>query len=385
MKKANFLFCILFSLFFISCEKDDNSGYTPPKEEEEEPENPIEPEEKNISLFYIDNITKDSAYYEAVKIGEYLWMNRNFNHHTETPVTREQLNKVLTEYRLNPNHFQIDPKVFSEYFGEYYSQAYIGHLNDHGIFYEGKERKLLLNKETNRPEWRLPSKADFRQLFAMCGDASEYAVRITLACKPGENPAAIAIPGTYWISTLNTNRYGFNCMPGGARHHNPDTWGTCFAEGDCPRYNNQRGDFYITFMAVRWHATDGAVSIHDYPDTQGPKLWHLQNIRWCRKLTDEELGYKLYIKVNNISNDEWASLKEQLKISENDFLSKVAEGKILSKNVDIKKTKLGEKAPDSYIELPKGYVRGFYVQFILDIDQPTKNISQIVDMAKHLK
>ncbi|GAB6011111.1 hypothetical protein [Viscerimonas tarda] len=379
MKKLSYIFlcCFFASLILSSCRDNDDS-----------PQNIVE---TKIPLYYKDITTADAdtVHYEAVKIGEYLWMNRNFNHFTETEVTRAQLNKVLTEYRLNPNDFQVNIDDFNKYFGQYYSQAYIDHLNRFGYFYEGKERKLYLDSD-NRSEWKFASKADFRQLFAMCGDASEYAVRIALTCKPYENPAAIPVPGTYWISRLNTNKYGFNAMPGGARHHAADEWGTCFGENDCPTFQNKKGDFYIFIMTTKWAASDGSVTIHDYVDTSGGKLWHLQNVRWCRKLRDEELGYKLYIKANNLSSSEWTAIANQYKaaptdyIAETGFVSKIQAGVIKSNNVDIKKIAIGENAPNDYVELRKGYIRGFYVQYILNVAQPSRNVPQIIDMAKGL-
>ncbi|MDR1811022.1 MAG: hypothetical protein LBR34_11595, partial [Prevotella sp.] len=285
------------------------------------PEPPEPPELVNpvIPLLYVDIMSKDSAYYEAVRIGEYLWMNRNFNHYSEVPVTRAQLNKVLHEYRLDSTAFTVSIDDFNTYYGQYHSIQRFLHMNENGYVYEGTKRKLLLNPETNLPEWKLPDKSDYRQLFAMCGDASEYAVRTTLACRPYENPAAIPI--TYWIGMDNTNRYGFNCMPGGARHHAEDTWSTCFGVGDCPVYYNYRGDFYITFMAVRWVSSEGTVSIHDYPDTGGGLLWHLQNARWRRRLTDEELGYKLYFKVKNMGAEEWNAIASEYLSAATDYIA----------------------------------------------------------------
>jgi uncharacterized protein (TIGR02145 family) len=332
----------------------------------------------------------DSACYEAVKIGEYLWMNRNLSHFDQNQVTRQQLDLVLTRYRLNPRDFQISIDDFNKYYGQYYSANYTyDHLRDgkHGMVYEGKDRKLMLNPETHFPEWKLANKADFRQLFGMCGDASEYAVRTALACRPYENPAAVPI--SYWISSINTNRYGFNAMPTGARHHAPDVWSTDFEDGTpAPVFQNQTGDFYNTFMSVGWAAADGTVRLHDYVDTEIGYLYHWQNIRLCRRLTDEELGYKLYIKADVPS---WNDIVNEYQSKGDDYTAelvlfdKLKRGIISPNKVDIQKVNLGISAPAGYVELRKGYVRGFYVQYILNIAQPTKTMMQIMDMAKGLR
>ncbi|MDR1809389.1 MAG: hypothetical protein LBR34_03155 [Prevotella sp.] len=381
MKELFCLFCSVWvSLCLFSCSEADEPSTI------EEP--PVE--ETVIPLFFWDDARGDTAHYEAVKIGEYLWMNRNINHFAEAPVTRAQLDTVISRYRLNPANFQVSLEDFNKYYGQYYSVNYTYyHLRDgnHGYIYEGRERKLLLNPETNLPEWKLASKADFRQLFAMCGDATEPNVRATLSCKPYENPAAVPI--TYWISHTNTNRYGFNAMPTGARHHAPTAWSTCFGDNDCQTFMNQPGDFYITFMAVRWAASDGTVTVHDYVDTEGGYLWHLQGIRFCRRLTGEELGYKLYIKADNPAWNELArtycSPEYSDYYAELYLMDKVRYSIIKADEIDIRKVDLDEDAPEGYVELRKGYIRGFYVQYILNIDQPTKNIAQIINMTGGLR
>lgn len=75
-------------------------------------------------------------------------------------------------------------------------------------------------------------------------------------------------------------------------------------------------------------------------------------MRWCRRLTDKELGYKLYINQDQ---------------------------------TDIQKLDLEDTAPYGYSELPNGYLRGFYVQYILDNPQPQKTISELVRMTEGLR
>jgi uncharacterized protein (TIGR02145 family) len=390
MKKLYILaHSVCLSLLFFSC---DDSELVPPVAPSAAPNSIARFEHmgKTIPLFFRDDKRGESAYYEAVKIGEYLWMTRNINHFTETPVTREQLDLVLTRYRLDAKNFQVSVEDFNKYSGQYYSVDYIYyHLRDenHGFVYEGEDRKMLLDPKTNSPEWKLANKADFRQLFGMCGNGSEYDVRTTLVCRPYENPAALPI--SYWISDLNTNKYGFNAMPTGARHHAPSQWSTHFGDGaPDPIFQNQKGDFYISFMAAAWAAADGTVRIHDYPDTQEGYLYHLQNIRFCRRLTDSELGYKLYIKA---AVPTWADIANEYQSKGDDYTAelvlfdKLNQNIIQADKVDIQKVALGASIPSGYVELRKGYIRGFYVQYILDVAQPSKNVAQIMDMAKGLK
>jgi hypothetical protein len=93
------------------------------------------------------------------------------------------------------------------------------------------------------------------------------------------------------------------------------------------------------------------VIIHDYPDTSRGKEWLWKPVRWCRRLTDSELGYRLYI--NN-------------------------------ERTDIKKMEPNSIAPRGYHALEKGYLRGFYVQFILGKENPEKTVAEIIKMADEI-
>ena len=140
-------------------------------------------------------------------------------------------------------------------------------------------------------------------------------------------------------------------MPGGARFNGPQVWELKHNhEGtDNESINVSTGDFYGFTQAAMWQTWDGKVSIDDYPHGDIGKTWHWMPIRWCRKLTDEELGYKLYINQTQ---------------------------------TDIKKLSLTDSIPEGYQELPNGYIRGFYVQFIMNNPNPQKTVSDIVAMAK---
>lgn len=92
--------------------------------------------------------------------------------------------------------------------------------------------------------------------------------------------------------------------------------------------------------------------LHDYVDTKDVLSYHMMNVRWCRRLSDIELGYKLYINTNQ---------------------------------TDIRKLDLDTPPPSGYEELPHGYVRGFYVQYILNNPNPTITVSKIVDYARNVE
>ncbi|WP_163267925.1 hypothetical protein [Dysgonomonas sp. 216] len=342
-------------LLFSACGSDSNS-------DSDDDDNPTPADTiVKIPLYFEDSFYNVKADYQAVRIGEYLWMNRNFNHYLSndrynTP-TRAQLNKVLEIYRRKVSSFQVNMDDFTKYFGLYYNRMEVEHLYGHAgscVMFEGKDR-VIVRQSTGTPgdsirAWGLPADNDFRQLFAMCGEVTTSSIRFALSCKPYENPVAIPIPESYWFSSRNTNRYEFNLMPGGARFHTKTDWGLCFqGNEDCHDYVGSTGDFYMFYEAVRWAADNSkTVSVHDFVDCKEGKLWHWLNVRWCRKLSDKELGYKLFIN---------------------------------AERTNILKLGLEETVPAGYSELANGYLRGFYVFYILDREHPLKTIREIVNMA----
>lgn len=98
--------------------------------------------------------------------------------------------------------------------------------------------------------------------------------------------------------------------------------------------------------------TLGYVGIHDYITSKEYESYHYLNVRWCRPLTDIELGYKLYINKDK---------------------------------TDIKKLGLKDSPPEGYIELPRGYTRGFYVQYILNDPNTKLTVSNIINYAKSVQ
>lgn len=316
--------------------------------------------------------------YNAVRIGEYYWMDQNFSHYVKWgndfeniyPITQDLMNRYVERININPNQFQLSNiNDFEKYYGRYYSYPSILYMNKYGQMRDQNDQVIS--------GWKIPAAEDFRQLFAMCPfntthDSQHIAlnerdVRFALSPKPNENPMAynIAEPGstvykTYWFDQKNnTNKYKFNMMPGGARLNGDGPWcnglgpvNGCYTDG-------KKGDiyhlFYASYMAIQCWGDElsiGATKLTDYLDTREVVSYHMMNVRWCRRLTDLELGYKLYINADQ---------------------------------TDIKKLDLKTPAPSGYTELPHGYVRGFYVQYILDNPGTTLTVSDIVSYARNVQ
>lgn len=349
MKIKNLFMLLLFAAILSACSDSDGSDKVPAPSPSPSP-SPWPPYNgNNIDISFLDPNINVSARYEAIKIGEYLWFNSNINHYPASiETTREQIDLVLKRYRLNNNKYNVSLNDINKYYGLYYNRTDYEYIESHRSSYIIKEN----GKAINPGAWGAPSRADIAQLFAMCGNGKEVDVRTSLTCKPGSNPAAIS-GYTYWFSTSNTNKYGFNLMPGGARFHAKDRWVIKHDhnDNDVEVFDVSPGDFYGFVEAAILLAWDGRVTIDDYIKFDTTKSWHLMTIRWCRKLTDDELGYKLYINLNKM---------------------------------DIIKLGLNKPAPSGYTELPHGALRGFYVQYIIERNKPNASVAEMVQLAKSL-
>lgn len=341
----------------------------------------------------------DYSPYEAVRIGEYLWMNRNLSdsipHVYAAPwdpgggwvgescmmdVNQYYLDRDMDRLFIDKSQFQIDMKDFHKYYGRYYSRFETWHFQRKAgepYIYNGDNLKVYEGKDLVRTAWRLPFNADYRQLFAMCpvganNSLGQVAVRIALSARRNDNPLAYDIYDpkggmnyrTYWFD-MSTNSLGFNMMPGGSRL-NGDGW---IDNGYGPvggKWPGIKGDIYHLFHTATYATVESQVGIHDNISSGLGMSYHWYNVRFCRELTAEELGYKLYINKENYSEDY-------------DYVIQNLD----RKTVDIIKLPYTKEAPSGYYELPKGYLRGFYVQYILNKRYP-KSVEQIVEYMKRV-
>ena len=258
-------------------------------------------------------------------------------------------------------------------------------------------RQVLLEMKENSTvnhNWRLPLGADLRQLVGMCGQGSIKEMRQHLSWGFDDSAApsivkatnSIRLDGTpaymlnnyfewfdHSVSDARTNKYGFNLVPAGWRQHEgtgtPPP--TSHYDNIPYQYTVEEGGFIVLNQVFRLRGADGTCLelsdqtnlIYDiYDFAQYP-------IRFCRPMTDEELGYKLWINVN---------FKE-----EEDLLRSLANSSISAESIRIKKTSLNEQrsAQETWYELPRGYIRGAYVQYILDKPNPEKSVKEILELG----
>ncbi|MEN9918164.1 MAG: hypothetical protein RL662_600, partial [Bacteroidota bacterium] len=431
---------------------------------------------KKIKLHYTEDGGKTTlSQYEGVRVGEYYWMNNNFNNPLDVAVTKKQIDYVHDVYGMfdksskalaasdnrtywnylgeqkgipNPTEAQIEQILlpeFHKYYGTYYT------MNRDRINKLGAVRRLgsikeevngeLVGKDSIRhywdglravvhsKYWDLPTAADVLQLIGMCGHGTMPEVRQYLSYRENEVPVAIFAPGMGWFTphpsnfvkpdypadifdVSNTNKYGMNIVPGGLR------WGVFqdsvrseTEHGSQMFYNVPQDEFLgaglnqaLVFPVVtktvemESHNVESRIfaqfELGDHPVINYFKypVPDSAPMRWCRALSDEELGYKLYI------NQDMTSVKDTsfmiiyadklgykniyiTRSGEELLLEKVRKGIVKKENISIIKLGLNDAVPTGFVELPRGYIRGFYVQYILDNPNPSKTITNLIDIA----
>jgi len=279
--------------------------------------------------------------------------------------------------------------------------------------------------------WRLPEMKDYRQLFAMCplndyntfDELTVMDVFRALMAKPEDNN--ITQNNVIWwgMNPSNTNMYRFSMMFNGFRFATSYVPWTNGVGPDCLmsayRTNAQTGkeelvaqwwknrqptpsglegariqescgwwlddiagNFGQLFLTSRYRTSGGAsVVIEDFINTSSGLAGDNHAERWCKRIPDNELGYKLFIKVNNInqSSDEWLALVAGNEIPL--LQAVIVDNKYSYNQFQIMKVNNpSATAPQGYTELPNGYIRGMYVMYLMD-KQTNLTVADIVRFA----
>jgi hypothetical protein len=391
-----------------------------------------------------------SADYQAVRVGEYYWMNNNFNapaYRAEKlsdgsyiyegdydyeyrnlynngggalelyfyrPNNKEEINKGFIDWESFPAgqldfwSYGVTLDEFNKYVGDYCTPSRIDYMKNNGSMLENGQ------KVSN---WSIPYDDDLRQLVAMCGygmRSHEVIQYLTYSAKEEHAPALAKITkGSYWIYDHNpvnldpnrtdllpaytydashSNKYGMNLVSNGSRKEFYDReWVSSGWLTLGPGNYKQLG------QAVKIHGYNATVQLTEEMNvsykTWGdnplrPTEWN--TVRWCRPLTDEELGYKLYINRPNFKGGQlWGG-----NISDEELLLKsigrtrelhaeLTMKEIIDNyaNIDIVKLGVNQPAPQGYSELPKGLLRGYYVQFMIERPESGKTLTDILEIA----
>lgn len=372
---------------------------------------------------------------DAVKIGEYYWINRNMHAGIDNDTyltTKHAIDKSHMESQMFgnrqtcPNTFDnpdlpywdyegVSLELFNEYYGSYWQ-------NQHSLSFGGDDNPNFTwtdDKGNVLKGWRLPQTKDALQLMAMCGNAKKKVMRQYLS-QSHDDPTAPAfvniiktnayydwfrhlyqeidgrnekVKGDCWdYDTKNHNRYNFNLLPGGWKPKSTTGYGS-------PNYRCENGNDIMYWQTFTVHPNeiyalnqvaklklddDTYFVLDDNPQITYMRLFEHVNMRFCQPISDEELGYKLYIN-QNMNNVEVPGADRAFRTvtGEEILLYKVRKGKIAAESIDIIKiSDLNTPAPAGYVELPRGYIRGFYVQLMMQDPLEGRTIADIIDIAK---
>jgi len=148
-----------------------------------------------------------------------------------------------------------------------------------------------------KENWQVPFVEDFEQLFGMCGYLDADNIMKHCFVSPDDE---VPYDG---VNTLGQDILGVRFTPSGHRNQTTGAFIDRFGRptyGTCAFYdvwkNPDVGDEYTSFVALD---TDGYFGYNlyrcvDYKPTLGVLKFFLRNIRLVKRLSDEELGYKLY-------------------------------------------------------------------------------------------
>lgn len=363
--------------------------------------------------------------YEGVRIGEHYWMNRNMSHPIrykewtdkgsaqyegtvsleDVTVTREMIVRLLKASHLQTSYYDIkDDTDFLKYYGRYYQKEAYTLMTKMRMSEKVNNGWLIPEDKKDPNRWKAPDLVDFRQLTAAapltqaCSGLFKLVVsqvNNTLGVNENENPFAINMKGITAATNQNWfsgggNIYGFNLMPSGqAAHIDNLTWSNGLRAEDGTYDHNAvvTGGLIQLLQTVYYPAGEYntfryAEVISSYGSDVSGDSYYRMPVRFMRRLTDIELGYKLYIQTNNttIRNSQaWKDLITKGNVEGHDIslLKDLRTNTISIKDFDIIKTDLNTPVPANSVELPKGYIRGLYVQYILDNPNP-KTVQEIL-------
>ncbi len=341
--------------------------------------------DKELTFTY-NNVSKK---YQGVKVGEYIWMNANLHNDYSNSIalstTKEKIQKWYSNNIVQGVGDNVDIKSFNQYYGLYYKSGIANNLISQGQISENG----IINKA-----WKLPSSGDILQLIAMCGNATLGEVRQYLSKAVDDTKITGIVGASYWFASItmpyaswlisetdgyssqNLNKYQLNFMPTGMRATSSGVGYTTGNDGKVIQFPYDFGDFLYLNLAIYLKASDGVFMLDDIPRMSYNKYdYNYYPVRFCRPLTDQELGYKLYIN-QNMSSLDGVSGEEIL-------LDDIRSGRLDPAKVIVKKLGLSESIPQGYCELPRGYIRGFYVQYVIDRPEGNqKTIASILNIAK---
>ncbi|NDW18050.1 T9SS C-terminal target domain-containing protein [Dysgonomonas sp. 216] len=344
--------------------------------------------------------------YNAVRIGEYYWMDSYLREPGQFAITQQFVDSIHSRYLM----FEWAPSPLPSFWTTGTTIEEYNYV--HGTAYTNNTRnnvssswKMGEGSSKLVKNWHVPSIRDCKQLAAMCGDGGIYDVLQYLAWAHDDvdAPKLAQMANTpYWfhvnnVGNPNTNKYGFNWTATGWRAHVNGVELPVTTKYGYNKYTLNQGELIGYGQVAAIFTNENArFIINEYSRIEYKEDYSWSPLRMCRELTNEELGYKLYInqplseyKVQPgwQSDEYWGyrDWQERTMMMDDILVERMHQGQLNPEDVDILKLGLNESCPDGYVELSKGFIRGMYVQHILDNPQSSVSVADIMRMSKDSK
>jgi uncharacterized protein (TIGR02145 family) len=231
--------------------------------------------------------------YRTQRIGEYEWLAQNVRMHPSLSAGRAwaqyaNTQEIIDNYTLNGGYGSMSLRQSEEYEGGWFpADGLTDEFFDATAFYADSSKSVRIDG------WKRPSLSDWAQLLAM-SDTLDYEGVIRFL---GVEANSTEYPFGHDWAGIAANTSGFAGIPAGSRQN---------AEGFL--YRNPRRSMafkmdYAQGSLLRIEPAQTGVPVNIFADNlsninslyPGNSIkFYLASVRYCRPLSDSELGYKLY-------------------------------------------------------------------------------------------
>ncbi len=226
--------------------------------------------------------------YKTIGIGEYEYTSQNLkalyqdrwgSYYSGLNWTDQFIRDVTNSYPQVPGEVQLSVEEFRNYYGNWFTLLAAGISYMYPDFYEFK------SSPNGRviDGWELPSLDDILQMVGQAPRLSSNLATNLLEFMAAGKDGLPANYNTEWVNYTNTS--GFSLTPLGSRGSNDIT-------------QTYLGDYVSShkkLVKLRLKDPNHTFTLDVSNPNYSTNDFHFCQVRYCRHLTDEELGYKMYI------------------------------------------------------------------------------------------